>query len=249
MSFDRYRDYTQARIGLGNTGSGLPTQHWLLFAYHHALAVDAIKIPWCLNKQIETLHASGHQTEVIETKVQHREEYLLRPDLGRKLNAESRILLDELGTSENILLVASNGLSSLAMEKHLENFLNVLVTNLHAEGFKICHDRIMLAQNGRVGLIDDVGEIICPALGLVIIGERPGLSSPDSLAVYITYQPKIGRSDAERNCISNIRPPHGLSYEEASTKVIYLMKQAIHRKLSGVLLKDESGSDIKKRLP
>lgn len=241
MNFDRYRLYTQARIGLGRAGAALSTKDWLLFSLHHAAAVDAIMIPWDLSQQENELLADGVKAELLSTRVTDRREYLLRPDLGRKLSEESKNKLHTFKqANESILIIASNGLSSLAVKNHLAPFLRSIFAEFKEANLPVYLDTIFLLPNGRVALIDDLGEILKPALGITIIGERPGLSAPDSLAAYLTYRPTLGLSDAERNCISNIRPPHGLSYEEAAFKLTYLVKEALRRKLSGVLLKDDA---------
>jgi ethanolamine ammonia-lyase small subunit len=241
MSFDRYRQYTQARIGLGHSGPGMPTKSWLSFALHHAYAVDAIKLPWELDQQAKALSKMGLKTEILQSRVVSREQYLHRPDLGRSLSDESVAKLQSLGLSKDILLVISNGLSSLAATNHADNFISCLCSGLLALNLGIAHNRIFLVENARVALLDDIGEILRPSLGLILIGERPGLSAPDSLAAYLCYKPRKGLSDANRNCISNIRPPHGLSYEQAAQKLLYLIAESLRRKLSGVALKEESG--------
>lgn len=248
MSFDYYRRYTQARIGLGNAGHALPTKAWLEFSYHHACAVDAINAPWDLKNQRKNLEKLGYETHTLRTQVANREEYLLRPDLGRLLDKDAKKVLKNLGPAKgDIAILVSNGLSSLALENHLQNFLEIFLKNLLDAKLPIAHDCIFFAQNGRVALIDDVGALLKPKIGITIIGERPGLSAPDSLAVYLTYHPEKKRSDAERNCISNIRPPHGLSYEEAAHKSLYLVKESLKRKLSGIHLKDESENRLEGR--
>lgn len=245
MNFDEYRRYTQARILLGNTGAGLPTKALLNFAVHHANAVDAIHLPWAIKDAKTQLLNFGYQSQILKTAVRSREEYLLRPDLGKRLCPASKNLLGNYQNShEKIVVVISNGLSSAAIHNHLGGFLDPFFNALKIFSFTA---EIFLAENGRVALIDEVGEILRPTIGMVIIGERPGLSSPDSLAVYLTYQPQIGRVDAERNCVSNIRPPHGLSYDLASSKVIFLIKESLRRKLSGVHLKDDSSQHFLKK--
>jgi ethanolamine ammonia-lyase small subunit len=241
MSFERYRKYTQARIGLGHSGPGLPTKSWLSFALHHASAVDAIKLPWELNQQAKALSKMGLKTEILQSRVESREQYLHRPDLGRLLSDESSAKLQSLGPSKDITLVISNGLSSLAASSHANNFVSSLCAGLSALRLGIAHNRIFLVENARVALLDDIGEILRPSLGLILIGERPGLSAPDSLAAYLCYKPRKGLTDANRNCISNIRPPHGLRYEQATQKLLYLIAESLRRKLSGVALKEESG--------
>ncbi len=236
MIFDKYKQYTQARVGLGNHGPALPTAAWLDFSYQHAAAVDATHEPW----NFENL--KNFPTQILSTQIQDREEYLLRPDKGRRLSDASRLLLNELPKNEkpSVLIVASNGLSSFAVTHHLENYLSEVLMDLTKEQIPLCAEKVFLVPNARVGLIDDMGEILRPTIGLMIIGERPGLSSADSLAMYLTYRPEHGRSDADRNCISNIRPPFGLSYTEARLKTMFLIRESIRRQLSGVHLKDES---------
>lgn len=238
MNFDAYRRYTQSRIGLGHKGPSLPTKALLSFAYDHACAVDALNLSWELPTSL-----AHHQTAILHTKVRDRNEYLMRPDLGRELDDASREKLASFTCPDKsaILVSASNGLSSRAVENHLAAFLSALFTLFQSEKLSLMGDCVFLIPNGRVGLIDALGDILKPSIGLIIIGERPGLSSNDSLAVYLTYEPKLCLSNAERNCISNIRPPHGLSYEEASIKTLFLIKEAIRRKLSGVMLKEEAG--------
>lgn len=222
--FDELRQYTQARVGLGSKGAGLPTKSWLEFSYQHAAAVDSIHVPW------------RPQGNVVYSEVSTRGEYLLRPDKGRRLSAGSKIALKnkQEWMDQQVLIVASNGLSTFAVENHLQPFLVAL--NLQAPVLQI--------ENARVGIIDDIGEILRPEVGIILIGERPGLSSADSLAMYLTYRPRLGRTDADRNCVSNIRPPHGLSYSEAAFKTKFLINESLTKKLSGVELKERSGSLI-----
>ncbi|HXW60377.1 MAG TPA: ethanolamine ammonia-lyase subunit EutC [Myxococcota bacterium] len=233
MNFDKYRRYTQARIGLGNSGPAIPTKAWLEFSLHHAAAIDAIYYPWDLEQQKKELKHLSCRLCVLNSKIADREQFLLRPDLGRVLHEQSKKELKKL--NNDIIILATNGLSSYAVKNHLAPFLSTLLPLLPNKD-----PMIALVPNGRVALIDEIGEIIKPQIGITIIGERPGLSSPDSLAAYLTYEPKNGRVDAERNCISNIRPPYGLSYEEAALKLCYLINESLRRKLSGVTLKDET---------
>jgi ethanolamine ammonia-lyase small subunit len=243
MTSKKYKAYTQARVGLGTSGAGMPTEEWLKFSYSHAAAVDAVRIPWDVKKAEDSIKSLGVNVQTLSSEVTDREEYLLRPDKGRRLSKDSRSNLKST-TSESVLIVASNGLSSMAVDYHLTNFLSEIKSRLNNSGIPIAEDKILLVPDARVGIIDDIGEIIQPTLGLIIIGERPGLSSPDSLGLYLTYRPRKGLTDADRNCISNIRPPHGLSYAEAAFKTIFLIQESIRRKLSGVQLKDETDSKI-----
>jgi ethanolamine ammonia-lyase small subunit len=244
MTFDRLRQYTKARIGLGHVGPALPTKAWLNFAFAHAQAVDAVDIKWDITKQNHELSRQGISSSILKTKIHDRTEYLMRPDLGCLLDDQSKKNLADLGECpDSIMLVASNGLSSSAIINHLTNFLPLVISTLKNAGFRLAHDRVLLIPNGRVGLIDDVGDIIRPTIGVILIGERPGLSSPDSMAAYLTYQPHQGRVNAERNCISNIRPPDGLGYEEAARRLCLLIKESLRKKISGVALNSTTSLD------
>lgn len=245
MSFDPFRRYTQARIGLGTAGHGLPTKAWLEFAYHHARAVDAITMPWDIEQQKKELLKKDITSCELKTQIASREEYLMRPDLGRMLHPESQDYFKKKSLKPHeIVIVATNGLSSLAVSSHLSAFLAVLIPQLESFGLKCAFEQIFLVPNARVALIDEIGALLKPKIGLMVVGERAGLSAPDSLAVYLTYAPKRKRTDAERNCISNIRPPHGLSIEEAAKKTLFLIEESLRRKLSGVLLKEESDTAL-----
>ena len=234
MKFEDLKKFTQARVGMGHAGGAIKTSQWLSFAYEHAAAVDAVHIPWEFPKN------PAFQFDVLKSNIADRREYLQRPDLGRSLAEESGNDLKKLKLKGDILIVVSNGLSSFAVHNHLDKYLKYLLSDIKTQGLTVLGNRIFFVPNARVALIDQIGEILKSKISLMIIGERPGLSSPDSLACYLTYKPKKGLSDANRNCISNIRPPFGLSYKEASLKTMYLLEEALKRKLSGVNLKDES---------
>lgn len=239
MSFANYKTYTQARVGLGARGAGLPTKVWLDFSFAHAVAADAVKMPWEISSAEKSLQSLGLSTCILSSAVADREEYLLRPDKGRNLSEASLKELSALGAFkyESLLIVVTNGLASLAINNHLMPFLEELKSGL---SISLTHEKIFLVANARVALLDVIGEMLRPTVGLIIVGERPGLSSPDSLGLYLTYVPQKGRTDADRNCISNIRPPHGLGYKEGAFKTRWLIHECLRRKLSGVLLKDES---------
>ncbi len=241
MSFDPFRAYTQARIGLGHQAPALPTKAWLEFAYHHACAADAVRAQWNVDEDKNKIAAGLNLIPlVVHTNVTDRNEYLMRPDLGRTLNAVSIKMLSKLSRHDGKVVIAiSNGLSSLAVAKHLLPFLASLLLRMNEDGLTL-HKNCLLVPNARVGLIDHIGEIIKPDVGIIIIGERPGLSAPDSLAMYLTYKPRQGLTDASRNCVANIRPPFGLSYDVAAAKTCFLIRSALARQLSGVELKEET---------
>lgn len=246
MNFDQLKKYTQARIGLGHCGASLPTKAWLDFAYHHACAMDAIAIPWKIDETIEEVAELRCKSQILSTPITNRQEYLLRPDLGKLLDENSRRIVEEFNDPQDdgVMILVSNGLSTLSIKNHAAHLLKKLVTFSQAEKINIYGNCLFFVENGRVGLIDDIGELLNARLGIIIIGERPGLSAQDSLAIYLTYQPRRGRTNAERNCISNIRPPSGLSYDQAVQRTIYLMKESMRRKLSGVALKEISSSNF-----
>lgn len=229
---------TPARINLGHVGPGMPTKAWLDFAYAHAQAKDAVEIAWDAKQHALELNQHNIKTTILNTPVHDRHHYVMRPDLGCILEHTSEKLIKPADTNvDGISIVVSNGLSSLAIYNHATPFLRMLLEHMHHEGLSLNHDNVWLVPNSRVAIIDAIGDIEKPTLGVVIIGERPGLSSFDSLGVYLTYKPRKGRVNAERNCISNIRPPVGLSYEAACFELIMLMKESLHKKLSGVKLK------------
>ena len=179
---------------------------------------------------VQELAESGWQSIVVRSRARDRSEYLLRPDLGRHLSDESRAELSAKALELPLLFCVADGLSAAAVHRHAANLLR----ELNAPG------PIILIEQGRVATGDEVGEIVKAEICVLLIGERPGLSSPDSLGVYITYDPKPGRSDAERNCVSNIHD-QGLSYTAAAQKILYLVQEAKQLKLTGVDLKERAG--------
>jgi ethanolamine ammonia-lyase small subunit len=234
------RRFTQARIALGRSGHALPTGALLDFQLAHARARDAVHFPWNIADFAGQVRASGAECLILETPVADRGEYLRRPDLGRILATGSRELLCRQATSEadiDIALAVSNGLSSMAVDRHGLPLLRAVLERYRSRGFRV--GPVCLAANGRVALSDDIGSALRARVAVIIVGERPGLSAADSLGIYLTFAPRIGNTDARRNCLSNIRPPEGLAYEAAAAKLIYLTEEAIRRQLSGVELKDE----------
>lgn len=235
--------HTPARIALGRTGASLPTSEVLAFALAHAQARDAVHIPFDGARVEEDVAALGFPTLQVESAAETRDAYLRRPDLGRTLSARSRAALAELprpGTDRpgtDLAIVVADGLSSTAVHAQTRPFLAAFKPWIAAEGWTTAP--VAVASQARVALGDEVGEILGARACVVLIGERPGLSSPDSLGLYLTFAPKRGRSDAERNCISNVRP-EGLSYEMAAFKLAWHLKEAFRRRLTGVDLKDES---------
>ncbi|MBB1294364.1 MAG: ethanolamine ammonia-lyase small subunit [Pseudoalteromonas rhizosphaerae] len=245
------RSFTDARIGLGRAGISLPTAEMLAFQLSHAQARDAVNFPLdlaALSEQLEDFCASLLH---LHSQAVDRNHYLQRPDLGRKLDQASRDQLSNYMSKaatatelhHDIAIVIVDGLSSLAVQKNAHPFLVQLLTILREQPEPWRLAPISLVEQGRVAIGDDIGELLNAKVVLVLIGERPGLSSPDSLGLYLTWQPKTGLNDACRNCISNIRPA-GLSYQDAAQRTLYLLQEAKRLNLSGVGLKDRSQDDV-----
>ena len=231
--------FTAARIALGRTGVSLPTTALLQFGLAHAQARDAVHQPLQSTALISGLEATGNQVLELHSAARHRDEYLRRPDLGRCLSAESRAQLQGHDKAPvDLAIVIGDGLSSTALHQNALPFVESLQSHLRRLGLT-CAPLVMASQ-ARVALGDEVGELLGARAVLVMIGERPGLSSPDSLGLYLTWQPRVGRMDSERNCISNVRPA-GLDVPQAAHKLAWLLEQAFSRRLTGVALKDESG--------
>jgi ethanolamine ammonia-lyase small subunit len=237
-SWQKLRGFTAARIALGRCGVSLPTEEVLRFGVAHAQARDAVHLPFDAEALAERLAGHGFATLMADSRADSRPTYLRRPDLGRRLAPASRERLEAAaGAGCDVLFMVGDGLSSRAVHEHAEPFLLEARQRLAAEG--VSTGPVVLARQARVALGDEVAECLRAKLLVVLIGERPGLSSPDSLGLYLTWQAHVGCSDADRNCISNIRGA-GLSYASAAQKMTWLVLQARHLGLSGVRLKDES---------
>jgi ethanolamine ammonia-lyase small subunit len=236
--WDALRSETPARIALGRAGNATPTAEWLRFGVAHAQARDAVHLPLDADALARTLEAEGHTTLQVESAAPDRHGYLLRPDLGRQLSARSQALLQDHAAPCDLLLVLGDGLSALAVSRQAPPLLAALRAQQPA-GWTL--GPLVIATQARVALGDAIGAALKAPLVAVLIGERPGLSSPDSLGVYLTWAPRPGRSDAERNCISNVRP-EGLAHDAAARKLWWLCTQARQRQLTGVGLKDHSES-------
>ena len=239
-SWRSLRQHTDARIGLGRTGVSLPTREQLAFQLDHARARDAVHLPLDEEALQQQLEADGFQVYRLSSRVSHRQEYLQRPDFGRRLSPDSGSYLQQQATQitqPDTLIVITDGLSSTAVASHAVPMARRLGAALNAEGLR--PGPVCLVSQGRVAVGDEVGELLKARSVILLIGERPGLSSPDSLGIYYTYAPKVGLTDAARNCISNIRPL-GLNYDDATYKLMFLLLESYRRQLSGVHLKDTS---------
>jgi ethanolamine ammonia-lyase small subunit len=230
------RQFTNARIALGRAGNSLPTAPLLAFSLSHAQARDAVHHPLDTDVLHEQLRAQNFKTLDVHSAAPDREHYLRRPDLGRRLSEESRVALAAVpNDSPEVVFVIGDGLSAFAASKQSLPLLQAVVPRL--ADWRI--GPVVVARQARVALGDEIGELLDAKLVVMLIGERPGLSSPDSLGIYLTYAPKVGCSDAQRNCISNVRP-EGLDFPLAAHKLHYLLTHARRLGLTGVGLKDDS---------
>jgi ethanolamine ammonia-lyase small subunit len=242
INYDPWHSLTQftpARIALGHAGISLPTRACLEFQLAHALARDAVNIPLDFASLEQRVNLLGYQTQTLQTQAENQSMYLQRPDLGRLLSASALDCLQHTAQVQaDAVVVIADGLSSKAIEHHAEPFLSLLLPQLQAHGYKL--PPVCLVKHGRVAIGDAIAEHYAARLCIVLIGERPGLSSPDSMGIYYTYQAKSGIStDADRNCISNIHN-NGLSYEQALKKLLFLIMESEKCQFSGVNLKDET---------
>jgi ethanolamine ammonia-lyase small subunit len=232
------RQFTQARIAQGRAGSGLPTAALLEFQLAHAFARDAVHQVWDYAGFAQQLQAGSIDSLTLQSQVGHRIEYLQRPDKGRCLHPESKqILAAYPQTGFDAVLIISNGLSSTALDKHGLGLLTAIQAQFQETGLKFAP--VCLISNARVAVADEIGELLNCRLAIILIGERPGLTAADSIGIYLTNAPKIGNTDAQRNCISNIREPDGLGYQQAAAKLCYLSSISLQRGISGVYLKDD----------
>lgn len=240
------KEFTDARIALGRTGSSMLTKDWQAFSLAHARARDSIKTPFDRDIVRGKLERMGLDTLYVESSASNREVFILRPDLGRVLSEQSASRLDEINyPGADVLLVIGDGLSSKAVHKQAVPLIAEFLPYMEKLGLTV--GPIVLAQQSRVALGDDIAERLHCKLVAILIGERPGLSSPDSLGVYITYKPFKGRLESERNCISNIRP-EGLVYEKAAFKLAWLIEAAFDIGSTGTMLKDQSDDPSQYRL-
>lgn len=232
------RALTPARIALGRAGTSLPTAAHLNFQFAHAQARDAVHVP--LEVAVLVGELEGQVIE-LHSAASDRLVYLQRPDLGRQLSADSVATLEAVaakrGQGCDLAIVIADGLSSLAVQRHAAPMVSRLQRLAQDEGWEVAP--LVIVEQGRVAVADEVAQRLGARMVVNLIGERPGLSSPDSLGLYFTYAPRAGLTDAARNCISNVRP-QGLSYATALHKLAYLMREACKRGLSGVNLKDEA---------
>lgn len=245
--WEKLRQFTNARIGLGRVGTSIPTEELLRFQLSHAQAIDAVHVPLDVEQLCQQFAESDLlqpylPANKLQSKARDRMVYLQRPDLGRQLDEASIYKLQQQRTDEpyDVVFVVADGLSSYAITNHAKPFLEILIKNLHDDPDKEWRIApICIVEQGRVAVGDDVCETLNAKEVVLLVGERPGLSSPDSMGLYLTWNAKQGTEDSLRNCISNIRP-EGLNYQAAVHKCSYLLDESQRIELSGVSLKDRS---------
>jgi ethanolamine ammonia-lyase small subunit len=221
-------------VALGRTGDSLGTAETLALRLAHAAARDAVHVPVDLAALQAAVGDRPHV--VVHSAAPDRHTYLQRPDLGRRLDDAGRTALEGAGSGFDLVVVIADGLSSRAVQEHAVPLLDALTARLD-DGWRL--GPVVLAEQARVALGDEIGALLGTELVLVLIGERPGLSAADSLGAYLTYRPRIGCPDSARNCLSNIRPPDGQDYPGAARTLALLMAEARKRQLTGVDLKDD----------
>ncbi len=234
------RRFTSARIALGRAGGSVRTETLLDFRLAHARARDAVAMPFDAEALTANLARAGIETFPLATRASDRASFLLRPDLGRQLSATSLTALDQQNLAwghRDLAIIVSDGLSALAAARQIEPTLAALLPLLLTAGFTIYP--ILVAPFARVKLQDEIGERLRARHTLMLLGERPGLGAPDSLGAYFTIDPRAVRTDADRNCVSNIRP-EGLSPAAAAHKLTHLLAASARLGVSGIALKDTS---------
>lgn len=223
---------------MGRTGTSVPLREALAFRLAHAHARDAVYSVLDAEKLLPELARLNVPVCEVRSQAHDRQEYLQRPDLGRLLHEESSALLkNQLLREFDLAVILADGLSAAAVNEHAVPLLQRRRPKLHEAGLQLAP--LVVATQARVAIGDEVGEAVGAQLSLVLIGERPGLSSPHSLGAYFTYGPRPGLTDEARNCVSNIRP-EGLNYDLAADRLFFLLHESLRRKLSGVQLKDGS---------
>jgi len=233
-AWEQLKSFTSARVALGKSGGSLTTRELLKFREDHALARDAVWTALHVDSLLEELQATGLASCVVQSRCKDREAYIKRPDLGRRLAPMAVEKLEKMNVGPvDIAFCIADGLSAFAIERHALPFLREFLPLIAP--FKL--SPVVVIQQGRVAISDEIGQLFQSKLSIILIGERPGLTSPDSLGVYMTYHPQVGTTDEKRNCISNIRD-EGLPYAFAARKLGFLVSESIQRKLSGVNLKD-----------
>jgi len=239
-SWSAVRRHTEARVALGRAGGSLPTAQVLEFGIAHAAARDAVNAAFDVESLVTGLNSIGLPHLMLATMAHNRETYLRRPDLGRRLDEPSRTALRAVeGSGWDVALIVADGLSPAAAASQVIGFLRELLPMLRAGNLSVAPHCIV--RHGRVAVEDEIGSLLGVKVAVILIGERPGLAAAESLGAYLVFDPRPGRTDAERNCVSNIRPG-GLGVAAAAATIRYLITESLRRGLSGVMLKDQRTS-------
>jgi ethanolamine ammonia-lyase small subunit len=245
-SLRELRELTPARVALGRAGSSMPTAAMLDFTLAHARARDAVHAAFDVAAITSGLGDLGLEALAVHSRAENRQDYLRRPDLGRRLDPESQQMLASRGGGEcRLAIVIGDGLSPMAVNAHAIRVVRSLIPRLTGDAIEIGH--AVVATGARVALGDEIGAILGARMMVMLIGERPGLSAPDSLGAYLTFAPSPGVTDSERNCVSNIHSA-GLGYDEAAFRIAWLIRAGLARGITGVALKDESGGQTSQRI-
>jgi ethanolamine ammonia-lyase small subunit len=240
-SLSELRELTPARVGLGRAGASMPTDALLAFTLDHARARDAVHAAFDGARLVAELTGLGLHAIQVSSQARNRRDYLRRPDLGRMLDpASQRALASQRSSANQLAIVIGDGLSPWAVNAHAVELVRNLGPRLADAGTSIGHT--VIASGARVALGDEIGAVLGARMVVMLIGERPGLSG-----AYLTFAPRIGLTDAGRNCVSNIHGA-GLSYDEAAFKIAWLVREGLARQTTGVALKDESGAGSRQRL-
>ena len=235
------RAATPARIGLARSGASIGTRDHLAFQLDHARARDAVHEPFDVAALAKGVAERRLAFVRLHSAAAERATYLARPDLGRRLDERSRAELRNVAHRHDIVFVVADGLSARAVVSHALPVLDLVLPPLLRDAWRV--GPIAIVEQGRVAIGDDIGQALDATLVAVLIGERPGLTTPDSLGIYLTWHPVVGRVDAERNCLSNIRP-EGMPYAQAARRLVYLCTQARRTGQTGVALKDLSAEAL-----
>lgn len=247
--WDSLKIFTSARIALGRSGGSLPTNPLLDFRLAHASARDAVNAPFDPELLAGRLESPTIPVHVLESCASDRAEFLRRPDLGRRISERSRQFLNSLVLPRpDLVIIVSDGLSTYALERQVPPFLSIFLPMVAKAKWELAP--VFVVRHARVATQDEIGGILGARISLMLLGERPGLGSPDSLGAYFTRNPVLGLNDSARNCVSNIRP-EGLPHREAAEKIFTLLQRSLELGYSGVQLKDESpvlaGPDVARK--
>lgn len=242
-AWSHLRHLTSARIALGRAGGSLPTRQLLDFSRAHAAARDAVHQPFEPGRITEAIAGLGLGSIVVASRAPDRATYLRRPDLGRAVDSQDQLKLQAAVGDHaiDLVIVVSDGLSATAAHEQAAPLLAAWSPLLRQREIRVAP--VVVVRFGRVAIQDPIGQALRASVAVILIGERPGLGTPDSLGVYLVHRPFVGNTDAQRNCVSNIHR-NGLSPAAAAQAIHWLVCESIHRKISGVGLKDDRAAPV-----